>query len=306
MDRRHAIVAEESRASRSTTLTNDSLPAMYRTADARSAKSQRAFFRALQVHIFSLVITAGVAAFGTQTRPIAVVQFVSLVLALGAALYLSIARPDRSWYAARALAESVKTSTWRFACRAEPFDGTLPEARSNFQRTLSKLFEQHRRILTAPDAHLGERQLTADVLALRDKPLETRIAAYSLDRIEDQLRWYRKKSVLNQRRARAFFVGLVAANAIAVLVAAARIAAPETPFWPTDMLVAVAAGVLSWIEGKRYSELTASYTLAAHEIGLLREEASRSFNELTFSRFVGDAENAFSREHTQWVARKDS
>jgi hypothetical protein len=28
-------------------------------------------------------------------------------------------------------------------------------------------------------------------------------------------------------------------------------------------------------------------------------------NEDEFSVFVGDAENAFSREHTQWVARKD-
>ena len=56
---------------------------------------------------------------------------------------------------------------------------------------------------------------------------------------------------------------------------------------------------------ERFSELAASYALAAHEIGIIREQAN-AVSEAQFSTFVADTENAFSREHTQWVARKDA
>ena len=75
-------------------------------------------------------------------------------------------------------------------------------------------------------------------------------------------------------------------------------------FWPTDVLVAIAASILSWMQAKRFSELASSYSLAAHEISLINEQSLRSTTDNDFSIFVGDAENAFSREHTQWVARK--
>ena len=79
----------------------------------------------------------------------------------------------------------------------------------------------------------------------------------------------------------------------------------DQPFWPTDVFVAMAASVLSWMQAKRFSELAASYALAAHEIGLIKEQSLLPDTPEKFSLFVGDAENAFSREHTQWVARKD-
>ena len=79
----------------------------------------------------------------------------------------------------------------------------------------------------------------------------------------------------------------------------------EVPFWPTDVFVAASASLLSWMQAKRFSELASSYALAAHEIGLIRENSLQPIDDEDFSMFVGDAENAFSREHTQWVARKD-
>ena len=59
------------------------------------------------------------------------------------------------------------------------------------------------------------------------------------------------------------------------------------------------------MQAKKFSELAASYTLAAHEINIIKSLSLEEMTEEEFSIFVGDAENAFSREHTQWVARKD-
>ncbi len=91
--------------------------------------------------------------------------------------------------------------------------------------------------------------------------------------------------------------------AIAFLIL--RIFNPETPFIPVDVLAIVASGLISWTEIKRYDELASAYGLTAHEIGIIkgRYKSVLSFEHL--SDFVSDAENAFSREHTQWAARRD-
>jgi len=45
-------------------------------------------------------------------------------------------------------------------------------------------------------------------------------------------------------------------------------------------------------------------SLTAHEIGLLQTRLGTIDSEEKFSAFVNEAERAFSREHTQWVARQ--
>ena len=84
-----------------------------------------------------------------------------------------------------------------------------------------------------------------------------------------------------------------------------RVAFPEWKFWPTEVFVVAAASTLGWLQVKRFRELSAAYALTAHEIGLADAELDDIKGDQQFSRFVGDTENAFSREHTQWVARKD-
>lgn len=117
--------------------------------------------------------------------------------------------------------------------------------------------------------------------------------------------WYARKAALNRRMSKVFFWALIATNSIAVVCAILRITFADQPIWPTDVFVAAAASLLSWMQAKRFSELAASYALAAHEISLIKEQSLLPDTPEKFSLFVGDAENAFSREHTQWVARKD-
>ncbi|MBD3699151.1 SLATT domain-containing protein [Enterobacter hormaechei] len=70
-----------------------------------------------------------------------------------------------------------------------------------------------------------------------------------------------------------------------------------------SILTTIASSLVGWIQ-KRYSELSASYILTAHEIGVIKEQASYVSSESDFSSFIRDAETAFSREHTQWIARR--
>ena len=280
-------------------------PSLYRSANEASLASQKHFFRALKVHLGTLIVAAALSIINIPHWSIAALQLLSLLSALGCSIYLFARRPDRLWYAGRAVAESIKTITWRYICRAEPFQGEDAGAQNEFRQKLRAIVEQNREVCQALTEHLDGAQITPVMDQMRDRPLDERRATYAADRIADQLTWYAKKAGFNRRMSKGFFWLLVVTNAGAVVCAVLRIVYPDQAFWPTDVFVAAAASLLSWMQAKRFSELAGSYALAAHEISLIKEQSLLPDTDEKFSLFVGDAENAFSREHTQWVARKD-
>lgn len=281
-------------------------PALYRSADELSLESQRHFFNALRLHLALLVCAAVLSIVDFPHWSVAALQLLALLGALSCSVYLFSKRPDRYWYAGRAVAESIKTITWRYVTRAEPFQSDDALATNDFQQRLRAIVSQNKDVAQALTAHLDEPQITQVMTQMREASLEQRKLTYANNRIKDQLTWYAKKARSNRRTSNVFFWALIATNGFAVLCAILRIQFVNVSIWPTDVLVALAASLLSWMQAKRFSELAASYALAAHEIGLIREQAMLPSTDAELSQFVGDAENAFSREHTQWVARQDA
>jgi hypothetical protein len=283
---------------------NDDFPALYRSADILSGECQRRFLGALVADLCLLVAASALSTFGPPCWQVAVGQALVLLGALGCTIYLAARRPDRLWYGARAIAESVKTMTWRFACRAEPYDVPDASAEPLFRANLAKVVQQNQIVAGELTAKLTDPQVTPAMTLVRSRPLQARVATYVDRRIDEQLRWYGNKARLNKRHSTSAFAWLIALNTAAIFLALLRIKFPDVGFWPTDVLVTAAAGLLTWMQTKRFTELSASYALAAHEISLLSVQAVT--DDQAFSTFVGDAENAFSREHTQWTARRDA
>jgi hypothetical protein len=167
----------------------------------------------------------------------------------------------------------TRAVTWRYVCRAEPFQGDDASARNDFRQTLKQIVEQNREVCQSLTEHLDGLQFTPVMEQMRARTLEERRATYADCRIKDQLTWYAKKAAFNRRMSRYFFWALIGVNTIAVVCAVLRMVYVDQPFWPTDVFVAMAASVLSWMQAKRFSELAASYALAAHEIGLIKEQS---------------------------------
>lgn len=280
-------------------------PALYRSADSLSLASQAHFFRALRVHLAMLVIAAVLSIISIPHWSVAALQLLVLLGALGCSIYLFSMRPDRIWYAGRAVAESIKTVTWRYVCRAEPFQGDDANSRNDFHQTLKAIVKQNREVCQSLTDYLDCAQITPMMDQMRSRSLQERRETYATKRIGDQLTWYAKKAAFNRRMSKGFFWALIVTNTAAVVCAILRIVYFKQTIWPTDVFVAAAASLLGWMQAKRFSELAASYALAAHEISLIKEQSLLPDTDERFSLFVGDAENAFSREHTQWVARKD-
>lgn len=281
-------------------------PGLYQDADTFSSTSQRYFLLALKWHLILLVIAAVLSVTNIAHWLVATLQLLILIGALSCSIYLFTQRPEKFWYAGRAVAESIKTISWRYICKAEPFQEDDAVADSNFHQKLIAIIEQNKDIASRLDVSSDKNQITQTMREMRALDLSDRKKNYAINRIKNQHSWYAKKASSNKQAANKFFGTLILINIVAVCCAALRIRFTEFMFWPTDILVAVAASLLSWMQAKRFSELSASYSLAATEIGLIHEQALLAKDDKEFSIFVGDAENAFSREHTQWVARRDA
>jgi SMODS and SLOG-associating 2TM effector domain 3/SMODS and SLOG-associating 2TM effector domain 1 len=280
-------------------------PSLYQSASDLSQNAQNAFFRAFLLHMIFLATASAISVVNSPEAEVAILQAMVLMGALGCAVYLYLGRPDRHWYSGRAVAESIKTITWRYISKAEPFNNSDAIDRNNFSLKLKAIVDQNKEVAGLLITHLEGLQISTEMDRQRGLLVADRLNFYKNSRIIDQQNWYAKKAKDNRLMVNIFYIALLLTITIAIFFSIAKIQYPKVQFWPTDFFVTLAAAFLSWIQAKRFQELSASYALAAHEISLIRQQACLAMNDVELSTFVGDAENAFSREHTQWIARND-
>jgi hypothetical protein len=87
-------------------------------------------------------------------------------------------------------------------------------------------------------------------------------------------------------------------------------AAVQVAFGPmkiniVPVITTCAAAVAAWNQMKRYDELAKTYALAAQELSELEAIAESLSGEADFPQLVEQVEEAISREHTMWCARRD-
>lgn len=281
-------------------------PALYNAADSASLTAQSNYFNALKSYLYLLTSAAIVAFCWSQNVYGAIASVALFLITLGILVFLKVKKPEDIWYNGRAVAESVKTRTWRWIMRAEPFNEEMSEeqAQRELLSDLKAILDQNRSLSGAlewtPD--LGD-AISSKMVAIRALPWQERLSIYKRDRIDNQSTWYSKKSQFNKKRAKHWFIASIILHSVAVLMLLYRIKEPVTAL-PIEVVAAAASAVLTWVQAKKHNELNSSYSLAAHEIVLIKGESVSVQDESHLSEFIINSESAFSREHTQWVAHK--
>ena len=282
-------------------------PALYRAAGDASAAAQSIYLNLLRCEYFFLFI-ASILALDFSDSPIYFVAYGLLFIAAAVTLlYRSSTKPEQTWYKGRALAESIKTSTWRYCMRAAPFEDAVNVKipRGEFRNLLRSVLESNHHIgERMPPGSAADDQITLSMEATRELDLHERKEVYAQHRIREQRTWYQMKSGVNRRNGRGWVSACVIVYAFATASVLLRIAYPDWKMWPTEPLIVAASTIVGWIQIKRFTELASAYALTAHEIGIVQGMISEIETETAFSAFVNEAELAFSREHTQWVARQ--
>ncbi|MDB5810439.1 MAG: hypothetical protein JWN94_2561 [Betaproteobacteria bacterium] len=285
------------------------LPALYRAANEASIETQRTYLRAVFWYGLLTIGGAALSTYGIVSKDLAILAAIILLAAMGVSLLMAFKKFEGTWYRTRAVAESVKTISWHFMMRAAPYSDGLPPAdvKAKFRQTLERILSEHKDLgAVLASALAAADQLTQKMQQVRESPLHERVQIYRRDRADDQCRWYAKKAEGNKRAGFWWFFAFVSLQAVAIGCALGRIAYPDYKYWPIQLFVVAAAIIFGWIQVKRFRELSAAYGVTAHEISIAMGELDDvADDEANFARIVSEIERAFSREHTQWVARND-
>ncbi len=290
-------------------ISDTDLPGLYQSANAASIKEQRRYFNGILFYLI-LLIVAAFFAFISDNTPSAFYKIISAILflaSLSVMIWLRVSKPDDIWYNGRAVAESVKTRAWRWMLRAEPYEDTedIEIMRKEFIKDLKAILEQNKSLI----GKLGisavvEEPISQQMLNVRKLPIDKRLETYRKERITNQALWYSKKAKFNKDKSKQWFITTVILHGIAIVCILYNIKEPSLKI-PIETIAVAASGVLTWLQAKKHNELSFSYSLTAHEIMLIKSETTRINVEIELSEYIMNCENAFSREHTQWVARKN-
>lgn len=278
-------------------------PYLYGLASNASMNAQYYYINGIRIYLF-LLFLGSMINFLKPFLSLSIFWSTTIILSLGLMILLiqAFMRFDEIWYNGRAVAESVKTRTFRFMMKADPYN----EDDKGFLQDLKDILNDNKVLSKHLSLNSDFTVFSPEMIRVRQLELDERKEYYLLNRIDEQRRWYAKKAKSNKIQGRFWFIVMMVANATALLLSILF------GVWGTDYyiriepLLVLASIALSWAQSKRFRELGNAYSLTVHEISLIREESARVTNEKEFSDFVNDSENAFSREHTQWVARRKS
>jgi hypothetical protein len=289
----------------------DQYPGLFRYADSASLSAQATYLQLQRAYLLSLIV-GSVAGALTSLR----------VASLNAMLYTTMAavlmigllilwimrarQDDRVWFDGRAVAESVKTVTWRFMMKVPPFDDDA---------AASNLFLSQLREIRQARPHLGKHiaaaqegdsvPITTFMRERRSEALEERKAFYVAHRLSEQRGWYAKKARLNAQASTRWFWIVTGLQAVALVFAIAQAVSRGQLINIVPALTTCAAAFAAWGQLKRHDELAQSYALAAQELEELAALASEGPANDEFPQLIEQAENSISREHTMWCARRD-
>lgn len=161
-------------------------PGLYRAADEMSGEAQKHFLGALLTNLVLLVAAAVMSVINYPHWGAAALQAALLAGALASAVYLAMQRPERLWYSARAVAESIKTLTWRYVSRAEPFHEDDDTAKKHILDKLAQVIRQNPGVSDKLISHISAHQITDRMKSLRADDFETRRTTYVEHQINDQ------------------------------------------------------------------------------------------------------------------------
>ncbi|WP_212743058.1 DUF4231 domain-containing protein [Sphingopyxis sp. 2PD] len=232
-------------------------PALYDDADHQAASSQSHTLNLIRIE-YALLIVAAVLSMNWSNDPIFFAVYAAVLLtSLGVLVKRNSEKPEQGWYRGRALAESIKTSAWRFCMRAEPFDDaeTVATPRRAFRDHLADILKANFSTNSpAPSNSAAGAQIPLSMLQVRSLPLDERKSYYRQHRIVNQRNWYQGKAAANRRDGTRWGRIGIAAYSLAIVMTLARIAYPNGDLWPIEPVLVFAAAIIGWTQVKKFNE----------------------------------------------------
>jgi len=285
-------------------------PAIFKTADSYSLTGQNRYINLIKIELGILLVATVISLFPFDDenfgRGLAIFSALSFLAGIGITFYIKNSKFEDQWYMGRALAESIKSLTWKYMMRSIPFNSDLPVDAVNkkYNKIMSAILSENESFLKDSYEKKDLKNITAKMQNIRQLSFQESKNIYINDRIKNQQKWYKEKANDNKACASRLFYLIILFQVIAFIYSIYLIYDP--PFFNAVPLATTLAAVfLSWMQVKQHQELSQSYAVAANEIGLILAQSTHIDTEEKLKQYVSDSENAFSREHILWTAKRE-
>lgn len=286
-------------------------PLLYQESSNCSIYNQKKHFLLVQIQIGLLIIIATVPSIPLNEHlkirnGVIIFLTVLLIIELFFRIWMALKKYDHVWFSCRAIAESVKSESWRFMMKVVPYDNVSDsEAEYNFIRRLHEILHRQPSIVMKLTSALQNGEQISDFMKqIRNKSREERRDFYTQNRIHEQNVWYASKASWNQNKESFWlFISWVMPFA-AIIIAIIFIVFTDFNILPVGIITTAGAGAMTWMHSKSYRELSQSYSLTAQDLSLLETQANTVTAEAEIAELVSDVERTISKEHTMWLARR--
>ena len=272
----------------------DHFSEFYLKADNYSQSWQRRFLLSERVQLLALVAGALSANFGRAGLAGSVL---ALIIALGAHAYRLVSRADERWWNGRAGAESAKTLCWCYVVGGDPFPIGARQPEVELSRRLKEIADK---VADMAPIAIGSPPATTEMKQERDTTESDRVSLYQTERIRSQMAWYRSKSEFNAVRRNTWAAVAITFQALALGLGVVVVFL-DWDFDAVGIFTSCAAAAVAWSAVKQHETLARSYSVASNELAIIDARIdARGWTD--WARFVNEAEEAISREHTSWRA----
>ena len=292
-------------------LNYDDYPSLFKVADKYSIEGQKRYLQWIRFDLLLLVLAAIISIFNFDNveyqRIVYILVALFFFLGLLVNIFIKISKFEDDWYIGRAIAESIKSLTWKYIIRGEPFGSQLSQidVDKKFENILSQIFETNGKFLKDVFEEDNRKNISEEMKEIRASDFENRKQVYFEHRVKNQFSWYKNKALYNKKQTSLLFWLIIFLQGVALLYSLYLIRSPQAAnLFP--IVTTVAACLISWLQIKQHQELSQSYAVTANEIAIILNQADSINTDDNLAAFVIDSENAFSREHTLWMARRDA
>jgi hypothetical protein len=287
-------------------------PSLYAASDKASNLAKKRYYRLLgaQLLVYTVISLAAMLSAGGGEQE----KFFSRVSAflLGVSLLLAWINKaqhyDRVWYECRAIAESIKTLTWRYMMQAEPFGPSLETAAAK-RKFLAELKEL-RKVYGGGGTNVAEFGPSPTIFSQtmddsRAAAWQQRKERYLQDRLEPERAWYAHSARASSQGSEQWLWLIIILQIIAFFFAVVQPSVNLSFLKPVPLLITLASSVTAWNQSKRRDEVAQSYLGTAQALAEFQGVASLEIvDEASFEIFVATVEQTLARERSTWLIRK--
>jgi hypothetical protein len=289
----------------------DKYPPFFQESDRLAVESQKKQFRLVRIKVVIVVISAVLLSVPWKQVPVLgtislFIVAVLLVVLIAITVLIQSEGHDTLWIDCRAVAEAIKTETWLFMMKSQPYSETLEtkEAEKLFMDRVAMIMRPRPTAASQIAVDMGESpQITAHMKQIRNETIDQRLEYYAKNRIADQKKWYSAKATWNRNREATWFTFAWLLELLAAIAAIAGIILPNMFFDPVQVISAASGGLIMWLNSRSYKEPANSYGMVANDLELQRNYAACVTTEEDLSLLVTKTEEMINREQKIWLAR---